>query len=491
LAGKGRADCRLGNFLGTVQFPLNNNVDVADKANGNRYYVREPVDWKTALGAPEMAMDSDLILVVDDEQSVREVLSRLFAQMGCRAKAVSSAEEALTTLNGEQPGVALLDIRLPGMNGFELLGEMKKVSPDTEVIMVTGYASTDTAIQAIRKEVCDYLPKPFENLDEVWGTVRRALAKRSLSLNHRQLLLGLENSNRGLSAALKRKKSLIDAGRAMGGIGSLPELLDFFVGVAADELEVDRVSLMLLDEETQEMWIVASRGLDEKVKKEVRRKVGDGIAGWVAREGKPVLVKDVVSDPRVKTFLHSTHATSFISAPIVLSIPILLREKVLGVINVTNSRSGQSFDEEDMAFLYSLAGQAAVAIERTRQYEELEGAYESLKTAQKSLVESERLNALGQMAAGVAHDFNNLLAGIQAGTDREACAPGSGDGPAYPGILPDPEGCAHRFRRCQRRCTKRRGGNQTQVEGRIRDQGDSCGDASRTGGDPEHPGERR
>jgi len=359
-----------------------------------------------------MTMDSDLILVVDDEQSVCDVLSNLFARMGCRTKAVFSAEEALSTLNGEKPGVALLDIRLPGMNGLELLGELKKVSPDTEVIMITRYASTDTAIEAIRKEACDYLPKPFENLDVVWGTVRRAFAKRSFSLKNRQLLLDLENSNRGLSAALKRQKSLIDAGRAMGGIGSLPELLDFFVGVVADELEVDRVSLMLLDEETQEMWIMASRGLDEKVKKEVRRKVGDGIAGWVAREGKPVLVKDVVSDPRIKTSLKSTHATSFISAPIVLSIPILLRERVLGVINVTNSRSGQSFDEEDMAFLYSLAGQAAVAIERTRQYEELEGAYESLKTAQKSLVESERLNALGQMAAGVAHDFNNLLAGI-------------------------------------------------------------------------------
>jgi signal transduction histidine kinase len=359
-----------------------------------------------------MTMDSDLILIVDDEESVCDVLSNLFARMGCRTKAVFSAEEALSTLNGEKPGVALLDIRLPGMNGLELLGELKKVSPDTEVIMITSYASTDTAIEAIRKEACDYLPKPFENLDVVWDTVRRAFAKRSLSQKNRQLLLDLENSNRDLSAALKRQKSLIDAGRGMGGIGSLPELLDFFVGVAADELEVDRVSLMLLDEETQEMWIVASRGLDEKVKKEVRKKVGDGIAGWVAREGKPVLVKDVVSDPRFKTFLHSTHATSFISAPIVLSIPILLREKVLGVINVTNSRSGQSFDEEDMAFLYSFAGQAAVAIERTRQYEELEQAYESLKTAQKSLVESERLNALGQMAAGVAHDFNNLLAGI-------------------------------------------------------------------------------
>ncbi|NNG46271.1 MAG: response regulator, partial [Deltaproteobacteria bacterium] len=229
-----------------------------------------------------MTMDSDLILVVDDEQSVCYVLSSLFARMGWRTKAVSSAEEALSTLNGEKPGVALLDIRLPGMDGLKLLEELKKVSPDTEVIMMTSYASTDTAIEAIRKEAYDYLPKPFEDLDEVSATVRRAFEKRSLSLNNRQLLLDLESSNSGLSAAVKRQKSLIEAGRAMGGIGVLPELLDFFVGVVADELEVDRVSLMLVDENTQEMWIVASRGLEENVKKEVRRKVGDGIAGWVA-----------------------------------------------------------------------------------------------------------------------------------------------------------------------------------------------------------------
>jgi signal transduction histidine kinase len=148
------------------------------------------------------------------------------------------------------------------------------------------------------------------------------------------------------------------------------------------------------------------------VAREVRLRVGEGIAGLVALEGKPILVKNVELDLRIQHPLTSTSADSFISAPIVLSIPILIRQKVLGVINVTNRRSGASFEEEDMAFLSSLAGQAAVAIERARHFENLQEAYQSLKDTQTHLVESERLNAVGQLAAGVAHDFNNLLTGM-------------------------------------------------------------------------------
>ncbi|MGB7629442.1 MAG: response regulator, partial [Candidatus Deferrimicrobium sp.] len=357
-------------------------------------------------------MDAETILIVDDESSIREVLSSLLQDAGCRTLAAGTAEEGLELMNNSAIAVAMIDLKLPEMSGIDLLVEIKRRSPSTEVIIMTSYASLETAIEAIRREAYDYIQKPFEDLDQPWGVVRRALEKREITRRNREMVNDQERRNRELAAAVKRQNSLIDAGRAMSGILSISELLDFFIGVAADELDVERASLMLVDEKSNEMRIAAYRGLNAEVAQQVCLKVGEGIAGWVAREGKPILVKDVESDPRINRPLESTSSDSFISAPIVISIPILSREKVLGVINVTNRRSGAPLEEEDMAFLYSLAGQAAVAIERARHFEDLQKAYQSLKDTQTHLIESERLNAVGQLAAGVAHDFNNLLTGL-------------------------------------------------------------------------------
>jgi signal transduction histidine kinase len=357
-------------------------------------------------------MDAGSILIVDDESSIREVLSSLLLEAGCRTLAAGTAEEGLERMNDAAISVAMIALKLPGMSGIDLLAEVKRRSPSTEVIIMTNDASLETVIEAIRRGAYDFLQKPFEDLEQPWAVVRRALEEWDFTRKNRGLVNDLERKNRELAAAVKRQNSLIDAGRAMSGILAISDLLDYFIGVAADVLDVERASLMLVDEKSNEMRIAAYRGLNAEVAQQVCLKVGEGIAGWVAREGKPILVKNVESDPRIHRPLESTSSDSFISAPIVLSIPILSREKVLGVINVTNRRSGALLEEEDMAFLYSLAGQAAVAIERARHFEDLQKAYQSLKDTQTHLVESERLNAVGQLAAGVAHDFNNLLTGM-------------------------------------------------------------------------------
>ena len=357
-------------------------------------------------------MNREEILIVDDDPSIREIVSVLLAEKGFRPLVAGSAEEGMVVLNGAKISVALVDLVLPGMGGLELLSQIKGNSPDTEVVMMTSHASLETAIEAIRKGAYDYLRKPFEDLESVRVTVQRALDRRSLSLRNRELLSDLKQRNRELSDTVKRLSSLIKAGRAMSSIHSISELLDFFIGLVTDELKVDRASLMLLDKKTRELRIAAWRGISEDLVKDVRVKMGEGIAGWVAQKGKPILVKDVTADPRVQDHKKPNLSNSFISSPIVLSIPIKLQEKVLGVINATNKRSDESFDDNDMAFLYGLAGQAAVAIENAGHFEELEEAYQSLKSSHDQVIASERLKALGQMAAGVAHDFNNILNNI-------------------------------------------------------------------------------
>jgi DNA-binding NtrC family response regulator/nitrogen-specific signal transduction histidine kinase len=355
-------------------------------------------------------MANDKILIVDDEATIRFVLRTLISAMGHEVVATGSAQEALSLVEREHFSVALLDIMLPDGSGIDVLDRIKRVSPDTAVIIMTSQASVETAINAIRKGAYDYFHKPFE-LDEVSATVTRAIERRSLTLRNRELLAELEVQNQELSAAVKRLDSLYAAGLAMSRLYSLEELLDSFLGLVVQELDVDRASVMLLGEDGQ-LRIAAARGIHERIVRTTQVSVGQGIAGWVVKTGQPILVKDVGAESGFITAPNPDLTDSFISVPIVLSVPIKSSGAVLGAINVTNRRSGAPFDEDDVAYLNGLAAQVAVAIERARHLESLESAIVSLQATQEQLVASERLKIVGELAAGVAHEINNTLNGI-------------------------------------------------------------------------------
>jgi len=120
------------------------------------------------------------LLLVDDEERFRTTLSKLLGVRGIPVAAVGSGEEALEELRSKPYDVILLDVRMPGMNGIEVLAEIKKINPALEVIILTGHASVDAAVDIMKLGGYDYLLKPCsvdELMDKIDGAHERKLAR--------------------------------------------------------------------------------------------------------------------------------------------------------------------------------------------------------------------------------------------------------------------------------------------------------------------------
>ena len=131
------------------------------------------------------------ILVVDDEASVRHSLSSWFDKDGHEVVTAENATAALRALRDRRFDVVLLDIRMPGMDGMELQQQIHRIDASIAVIMITAFASVDTAVQALKQGAFDYVTKPVDP-DELSHLVRRALEHRRLNAENRQLRETLE-----------------------------------------------------------------------------------------------------------------------------------------------------------------------------------------------------------------------------------------------------------------------------------------------------------
>jgi two-component system, NtrC family, response regulator HydG len=152
------------------------------------------------------------ILIVDDETVVRDSLGSWFEEEGYRVETATTARDALLKLPVQRWDVALLDIKMPGMDGLELQRKIREVDPEILIIIMTGYASVETAVQALKDGAYDYITKPFDP-DDLAHLVRKALEHRRTKEENIRLRESLETSQSvelvGKSPAMLKVEEMI------------------------------------------------------------------------------------------------------------------------------------------------------------------------------------------------------------------------------------------------------------------------------------------
>lgn len=247
----------------------------------------------------------------------------------------------------------ICDLSADDPRGFAVLQQIRRVHPWLPVIMAVPEGAFSLALEAFRAEAADALFHPLapNDLLEVLArsAARTACLKAESDLQQR--------ATRSLDDLVLLKT----IGATTGSEENLPRLLERVVAAIQAALKVEIVSLMLRGDDGL-LEIRASRGLPAEVTTQVRIAPGDGVAGFVLASGEAVLIDDLASDGR---FPMRGDAGRYRSGSL-LSVPIRTQERVLGVLNVNNKKSGGPFTAADQELLAMIAHQAALAIENLK-----------------------------------------------------------------------------------------------------------------------------
>lgn len=184
-----------------------------------------------------------------------------------------------------------------------------------------------------------------------------------------QTAISIENQrlHRELYRKLDRFAIVSDITKTITPILNYETLLQTILDKSAELLKAEQGSLMLLDHETEALLLKAKRGINNRITEELRIQKGEGIAGKVAELGEPFLVEDVEDDPRIKQKNRLRYKTrSFVS------VPIMIEDRVIGVLNLSDKTTGEIFNKEDLELIQSFATQAAIVMERNVFYTQTE-----------------------------------------------------------------------------------------------------------------------
>ena len=313
------------------------------------------------------------ILVAEDSTDIRQLLEdTVLKPAGYAVRSVGDGMSALALARELKPDLIITDQNMPNLSGTELARRLHFDLPGIPVILITSEGSEGLAVEAMRSGVVDYLTKPFE-AELLLAAVGRALATGRRWQTMVSAQSEAEANTQSLERRLHELETLAHIGRTVTATLDQDAVLTTVVEAAVRLTEAEEGSLLLLDEDTGELYMRASKNFDEEFARTFRLQIRDSLAGQVIASGQPVIL-DESAPQKIKTsyLVHS-----------LVYVPLRVRGRTIGVLGVDNRKAGRALTREEMTVMMAMADYAAIAIENAQLYNRSEAERRKLEAILK------------------------------------------------------------------------------------------------------------
>jgi response regulator RpfG family c-di-GMP phosphodiesterase len=298
------------------------------------------------------------VLIVDDEKFIRDILADFLGMEGYVVRTAEDGQAALNELTLAHYDLVISDLKMPRMGGIELLEQIGSAAPNALTVIMTGFGTVETAIDAMKRGAYDYILKPFK-VEEVIHVVQRGLEKQRLAAENLRL---------------KEALSLYKVSEAIAASLSLEEVLATVGDTAIHEIHGDLASTWLDDSEGG--YFERQRLLPPKHLRGAS--VKDGVE--LGRSSIEAFVAHFNDDSTLLE--HGSKCMRFFDVepdvPVqsLIAVPLRMKQRLVGWISVASFTKGKRFDEGQRKLLSIVASRAAAAIENARLYEDLRATFQ-------------------------------------------------------------------------------------------------------------------
>jgi DNA-binding response OmpR family regulator len=322
-------------------------------------------------------MDTRTVLIVDDDRVIREQLMKELKREFFEVFLAADGKTALETVTQEEIGIVILDIKLPDIDGLEVLTKIKEKKPDCEVIVITGFGAQEIAIQSLRRGAIDYIEKPIEmdELSVALGRAQEKLAEREeLSYKNRLLLI---DDEKGIVKRLK--KVLEKEGYEVVGACSGEDGLNI--------IENNKVDVVITDIRMDDMDGIEVLQRAKRLYQDIE---GIMVTGFTDQE---LAIRSLRAG-----------AIDYITKPVNLDHLLFAVRKAIERINLSRT---SLYRNRELKISSEIVSKMNEELERR-----VEQRTDELSQTQALLFQTSKLATLGEMSAGLAHEINQPLGGI-------------------------------------------------------------------------------